>query len=356
MGLIGDIKSSVSIDEIAFRLGMITETRSGKLFASCPFHTDTHPSMELNVSGKYQGRYICRVCPKDPGEGDVIDLVKRFLRLESDLQAALWIKDENRRDPVPPPKAQKAKTDYPVVNDSLMEFAFQAHVERTDAAYRYLHSRGLARVADDFKLGSTDAPGFPQVVLPRWWDEDSGRLSPHRNFLNRLVIPYLQPDGGVRYVNARAMGDQKPKYLKAQKPHESGQMPPYLLDLVLDSGATDVFITEGEFDCLSMYACMTGVSACAIPGVNGLTDMHLPRFQGRRVFILMDNDDAGKVARTELERRLIPFARQLFQAYIPAEFNDVNTMLVARGRTWCAGYFEAVIRKAVREVVARKRW
>lgn len=354
MGLIQDVKASVSIDEIAHRLGIYTETRNGKLLATCPFHEDSHPSMELNVAGKYQGRYICRVCPKDPGEGDVIDLVKRYLGLESDVAAARWIRGEDRREPIPPPRPQKV-VNAPVLNDDLAGFALEAYLERTDYAYDWMERRGIARVADQFKLGSTDALGFPQVVLPRYWDHDSGRVSAHKNFLNRLIIPYLQPDGEVNYVNARALGEQKPKYLKAQKPHESGQMPPYLLDLVLDSGAEDIWASEGEVDCLSLYACMDAISACALPGVSSLNDMHLPKFQGRRVFIVMDNDEAGRTARADLERRLLPFARQVYHAYVPHEFNDVNEMLVKRGRKWCAGFWEGALRKAVREVV-RQRW
>lgn len=352
MGLIKDVKDRSSIEEVARRLGLTPEHQRGRVVCRCPFHSDTHPSMVLG-GARFPDRYICRVCPKNPGEGDVIDLVKRVLKLDSDLKAAQWIAGEDARAPIaaPPPK----RNDFPVLNEDLTGFAFQARLELSQRARFWLRRRGLTpEVIEDFALGSTDAPGFSTSVLPDYWDDKSGRISKHRNFLNRIVIPYIEDSPNVRFVNARALGEQKPKYLKAQTPHKVQTSPPYLLDALIAEGVDDLWITEGELDALSLYSARPqDIAACAIPGVNGLMDAHLPKFSGRRVWVIADNDDAGRKARVEIERRLYPFARVIHQVHLPPEYNDVNQMLVQAGRKYLAGYIEACIRKAVRRTTFR---
>ncbi len=358
MGLMTEIKQSASIEEVALRLGMMVVHERGKVMAVCPSHDDHHPTMELNTSGKYQGRFICRACPKDPGEGDVVDLVKRVLNLtddsrhSADVRAALWIKGEDRRAPIAPPREQKVY-DAPTLNEDLTAFAFQAHVELTDKARFWLMRRGLGPVIETFSLGSTDAAGFPESLLPDYYAADRNRVVKHTNFRNRVVIPYIGVGPDVAYVNARALDDRKPKYLKAQTPHKSAETPPYLLEAILAEGADDIWLCEGELDCLSLYAARPDIHACAIPGVATLHDKYLPMFSGRRVWIVMDNDNPGMAARKDLERRLLPFARCLHHVFLPDDVNDLNQMLVKHGRRYVAGYWEACVRKAVRRTVFR---
>lgn len=353
MSLMAEVKAEVSIEEVARRLGLAPRTVGGKLLCHCPFHSDSHPSLELNTKGKYQGRYICRVCPKNPGEGDVIDLVRRVLKLENDTKAALWIKGEQQREPIEPPKP-KSNLIAPAINEDLAAFAFQAHVELSHRARFWLTRRGLGQIIDDFQLGSTDAPSFPKSLLPQYWSEEKNATWADKRFLNRIIIPYIGPTDDIPYVNARTLlPDVKPKYLKPQSPHRTAYTPPYLLDALIAEGVDDIVITEGEVDALSIYAARPDMYACAIPGVNGLMEQHVAKFAGVRVWIIMDNDDAGLTARKELERRLRPVARSLHHIYVAPEFNDVNEMLVKRGRKWVAGYIEACVRKAVRKSVFR---
>lgn len=353
MGLMEEVKRAYSIEEIARRLGLSIQHKGGKVLCHCPFHEDAHPSLELNVSGKYQGRYICRACPKNPGEGDIIDLVRRVLKLDDDVKAALWIKGEDKRAPIEPPKP-RSNHQAPAINEDLTALAFQAHLQLSQRAKFFLMRRGLATVIDDFHLGSTDASDFPKIVLPDYWHEESGRTWKDKRFLNRIIIPYIGPGRQIEYVNARAMQpDVKPKYLKAQMPHKSQTVPPYLLDALIAEGVDDLFICEGEVDALSVYAARPDLYACAIPGVNGLTDQHLMKFAGVRVWIIMDNDAAGMQARKDLERRLRPVARSLHHVFVEKDYSDLNEMLVKRGAKYLAGYLEACIRKAVKKSVFR---
>ncbi|SEJ93513.1 Toprim domain-containing protein [Deinococcus reticulitermitis] len=114
-----------------------------------------------------------------------------------------------------------------------------------------------------------------------------------------------------------------------------------------------LFIAEGELDALSLQAALPGVAAAAIPGTQTLARDDEPLFEGKDVILVMDNDDAGRKARAELEKRLRPYARSVTQAYVHPDFSDVNEQLVKRGRKWSAGYWEAVRTEAVKRKVFR---
>ncbi|SEJ90170.1 Toprim domain-containing protein [Deinococcus reticulitermitis] len=342
-------KANYSLEQVAHRLGMRTETRAGELYAQCvnPQHDDRHPSMHLATRGKHAGKFKCWSCSE--ARGDVVDLVRLALGL-STIQALDWLDGQQRTAPMPK-AAPRVEKEAPVINEDLHPFAFQAHVERSDDAARWLAQRGLAGVMDTFFLGSTDAPGFPVSLLPDKWDPDTGRIYKHKNFRNRLVIPYLMPDGSVPFVNARALGDQKPKYLKASRP-QGGSISPYLLHMMLNM-SDQLFIAEGELDALSLQAALPGVAAAAIPGTQTLARSDEPLFEGKDVILVMDNDEAGVRARVELEKRLSPYARSVTQAYVHPDFVDINEQLVKRGRKWSAGYWEAVRTEAVKRKVFR---
>ncbi|TDE87357.1 toprim domain-containing protein [Deinococcus sp. S9] len=341
-------KDNYSLEQVAHRLGLRTDTRSGELYASCvnPAHDDRHPSMHLATRGRYAGKFKCWACGIS---GDVVDLVAVALGVKAG--AALdWLDGQQRADPMPKPKP-RVEREAPKLNEDLYPFAFQAYHERSDAAALWLANRGLAPVMDAFFLGSTDAPGFPVSLLPQKWDSETGRVYQHKNFLNRLVIPYLMPDGSVPFVNARALGEAKPKYLKASRP-QGGCVPPYLLHMMLEM-SDQIFLAEGEVDALSLHVALPGVAAAAIPGTQTLSERDEPLFEGKDIVIVMDNDAAGVKAREELERRLRPYARSVTQAYVHPDHNDINEQLVKRGRKWNAGYWEAVRTEAVKRKVYR---
>ncbi|RJF76144.1 toprim domain-containing protein [Deinococcus cavernae] len=345
---IARVKANYSLVEVAHRLGLRTETRGGELYAICanPQHDDHHPSMHLATRGKHTGRFKCWSCNCS---GDVVDLVSVALGLKIG-DAISWLDGQNKAEPIKKTEP-RVERDAPTLNEDLYPFAFQAYQERTDDAAMWLANRGLAPVMDLFFIGSTDARGFPTSLLPDKWDAESGRIYKHKNFLNRIVVPYLMPNGDVPYVNARALGDQKPKYLKAARP-QGGSIPPYLMHMML-AMSDQIFVTEGEIDCLSLHAALPGVAACAIPGTQTLSVDDEVLFEGKDIILVMDNDEAGKKARAALEERLTPYTRSITQAYVHPDFNDVNEQLVKRGRKWNSGYWEAVRTEAVKRKVYR---
>jgi|GEM_PF-3908884 len=353
MTSITEAKQQFDIVEVARRLGLHPEYKHRKDWvAYCPFHDDQHPSLVLNTHGKHAGRYKCWACGNDPrAAGDSIDLVRFVMNFDSPMDAVRWLTGEDRREPIARPK-DVITLEAPVINEDLTAFAHQAYVERSDAVLEYLRKRRLLKIVDRFRLGSTDSPSFPRDLLPLYWDSESGKTMPHKNFLNRLIIPYLQPDGVVRHVNARALGDKKPKYLKKQQPHRKAENPPYLLEYALDVGGEDIWITEGELDALSVYVAQPHFAVAGIPGVACLEPRYLPEFEGRRVWIMLDNDAAGLAARKAYEEMLRPYA-DVHQVHLPEAFNDVNQALVEQGAEWLRGYTDAAVKKALRKTVRR---
>ena len=85
---------------------------------------------------------------------------------------------------------------------------------------------------------------------------------------------------------------------------------PYGLDIALDNSDTELVITEGEIDAMSFYE--VGIkSAISVP--NGASkgsqklewlDEFIHLFDGKRIYIATDMDDAGISLRNELARRL----------------------------------------------------
>jgi hypothetical protein len=314
--------------------------------------------MHLATTGKFAGRYKCWPCgPDERAGGDVLDLVIHTLGLTKndngspEMQAIDWLNGQNRHTPIKPPRSTPILT-APALNEDLSIFAFQAFVERSDDAARYLIARGLGSVMDEYRLGSTDSEFFPQSLLPLYWDSQRGHISPHRNFLNRLIIPYPSLDGVTRHLNARALDGQNPKYLKVQKP-QGGVTPPYLLDELLLADVDDIWVTEAELDCLSLLAARREINACAIAGVNGLSASYIPKFAGRTVWVLMDNDEAGHKAAEVYKQTLSQYASTVHIVRLPPGCNDVNQMLVEQGKRFLAGWLEAVIKKALHETVRK---
>ncbi|MEU5187016.1 topoisomerase [Streptomyces klenkii] len=153
----------------------------------------------------------------------------------------------------------------------------------------YIAHRGLATVADQFKLGFALEP-----------------ITGHEPYRGRLAIPYLRPVG-VATIRFRCIADTCVKgpdgaYLE---PHEEvhekhpkylglpGHPPMLYNTRALIHYSPHVALGEGEFD--AMAAEVAGVPAAAIPGVSSWQDHFEPAFLGfETVFSLGDGDQAGR--------------------------------------------------------------
>ena len=124
---------------------------------------------------------------------------------------------------------------------------------------------------------------------------------------------------------------------------------PYHLDCALIEGE-DIVMTEGELDAVSLMLALKNdpVGVFAVPGLHCFSEAAAAKLSGRRVFLVTDNDQAGREGREKLAEMIYGYAREVQHIEVKSGFNDVNAMLAKEGRRYVAGWFGACVQGAVR--------
>jgi len=128
---------------------------------------------------------------------------------------------------------------------------------------------------------------------------------------NKIIIPVLDASGTLLFNKYRHLeGDAKFSFDKGSTAS--------LYNAQLLEKSDTVFIVEGEPDALRLE--QDGfVAVCTTNGATHFKEEWKELFVGKKVYVLYDNDKAGKLGR-DLVSKYIPRATQLF---LPTEFNDV---------------------------------
>lgn len=85
---VGDLLAKLQLEAVVQRLGIVTERRGATTQGLCPFHQDTHPSLNLYpADGATTAHYHCYACG---AHGNAIDLVKKVQGLDF-LPAVQWL-------------------------------------------------------------------------------------------------------------------------------------------------------------------------------------------------------------------------------------------------------------------------
>ena len=189
-----------------------------------------------------------------------------------------------------------AKPEVGIVDQS--EFM---HVDPDSAASDYIESRGLNPA--DFYVAHS---------------------GPYRN---RVIIPY-EDDYGMYYFNARALGDQFPKYMNP--PQEKGLRASHVL-FPYDEAVGTLYITEGAIDALTLKQC--GMNATC---TNGSSPSHIQgrylKDYGGKLVVAYDNDAAGRegVERFEKMRKRLCMD-EISYVYPPNPYKDWNSFYIEKG-------------------------
>ena len=92
-----------------------------------------------------------------------------------------------------------------------------------------------------------------------------------------------------------------------------------------------IVIVEGVFDALSVYT--SGYQGAALLGHEITSNHDLSVFEGKRVVIMLDNDDAGKTSISPIASVLASVAKEVKIAEIPPELGkDANDVLMKAGK------------------------
>ena len=145
-----------------------------------------------------------------------------------------------------------------------------AKTEMTEAAWDYLHTRGLTEASVSmFRLG-----GVSGEVSGEW-----------ARFNGMLAIPYLSGLGEPVAVKFRRLDGGSPKY---DGPAGQGTRL-FNVSACLSDGDV-IVVTEGEIDAMTLHA-ECGIPAVGVPGVKAWKKHHKRCLDGfNDVVILTDND------------------------------------------------------------------
>lgn len=306
---------------IAYYLGSDAIVKAGKRFkALCPFHNDTHPSMQVDPE---KNLFHCFTC----GEGgDCIKFVEKYAHLSS-LEA---LKKVCEICSIPLPsginsfheKRDELREKYPKELDALSELChfYQLYLESNDGepGRRYLKERGIGRdTIEHFGIGfspfdptiairSLRGVGYDVPVL-----ESAGILSNSAElkdrYCGRIMFPIRDNDGHVVGFSGRKIKESQDggKYINYPETalfRKSAIL--YHFDKAKESAKKDgyIYLLEGFMDVIAMQR--AGLPSAAGLMGTALTEEHLDALERLKVEVrlLLDSDDAGQLG----EERALP--------------------------------------------------
>ena len=203
------------------------------------------------------------------------------------------------------------------VKKSLEEATALYEAQLPDPLPPYLASRGISRsTAERFRLGLVGI-------------SSDGIHPGHEQYAGRLAIPYLGPNG-VQGMRFRCLLDHDHDSAEVECPKFLGVMSVptrlYNTRAIKDAGHR-IYITEGEPDTWTVD--QLGVPVVGVPGSNNWKPHHWRIFSGfSEVFVLGDNDDAGK-AFVEKVCKTLTVARPIIIGSEPKD--DATSFFIREG-------------------------
>ena len=294
-----DDVNRVPILDVLAELGIEPPDRSAKTF--CVHHGERSPSMHIYVEENRWHSYCC-------GEGgNVVNLVE-VARNVTRRQAAVWLQtigtDRVATACVSPPNRPLVELSERVLCEAIAVWPDSAH-------------------HDDARVGTTYRQTL-DMLANRWGLDDPRRIVvDFRLFLHPgsgLWVPHWQPDGpdswlchGVR--TRPVTGDLTRKFSLTGSTFRQLYRPTTMAHHV-ETLYPNLILCEGESDTWAMYAGVAqrasarsgfgdGVAVAGLPGGAGrLTSETLADIERhRRVFLFMDDDEAGREAARRIAER-----------------------------------------------------
>ena len=156
-------------------------------------------------------------------------------------------------------------------------------------------------------------------------------------YRNRVMIPYLDRSGSLIYYNGRYVGDSGDNLRYLGPPKELGiGKGDVLYSRSWPAAREKVYITEGEFDSMSLDIC--GFKSVALGGKN-MTPKQIEMLRGCLPVLSLDADQAGGEAIPRAANSLLKAGFESVRYVRPSrEHKDWNGLLVARGPKVLAEY------------------
>ena len=145
-------------------------------------------------------------------------------------------------------------------------------------------------------------------------------------YKGRLIIPFINRKGKLFYFQARALGDEMPKYLNCKNLKSSQVLYPYDY-----SSYEPLYVTEGVFDCLSLQSVGLNSTTTLSCYTSREQMLQLSQYQGPLV-CAFDSDDAGRKGREKFRQLTNWICRDdIYTVNPPKPFKDWNEVLIKKG-------------------------
>ncbi|NBT57571.1 hypothetical protein EBT16_02190 [bacterium] len=173
-------------------------------------------------------------------------------------------------------------------------------------------------------------------------------------YRNRIVIPYYSREGRLIYYNGRYVGYPGTNLRYLGPPKELGIGKGDVLYVQnWPSKGEKIYITEGEFDAMSLFQC--GFTSAALGG-KAMSETQMNMMREFVPVICLDADDAGADALPKIAKQFLSHGIKSV-SYVRAckEFKDWNGMLVEKGEKILKHYIKANERQ-YNESIAQGDW
>lgn len=271
----------------------LSERRGSQLYGLCPLHEEKTPSFTVNESTQ---EWFCHGCNQG---GSVVEFLMLYYDITSDT-------------------AQYIAEYYAQRN--VLPLPTEGEIEK-------YHRDLMARPSE---IEHLEEFGITEETLVKY---KIGFES------NRITIPVRNKDG--RCVNIR-------KYLPEHRRVKGSKSPKcinikglgglrYFPRENLESGDT-IYIVEGEKDCLA--AISQGYNTVTGTGGSNIPTRELAMFQGKRVYLMLDNDAVGSASTVKYIKLLKDIAAEIYTVKLPRK--DYADTYRALGRVDLSEYTESV--------------
>ena len=300
------LKRDHPVEAVIADFGVELRPSGRALVGRCPFHTDGgRPNLHVYPDGRSWFCYRCGI------GGDVITFIRRIeglgFRQAVDRLCGNWV--SSRSITVRPIRLNKphgarsnawGRDERACLAAAVELYYIRLLSELT--ALRYLRDRGIGRsILEDCRLGYSSGDELTTYLrwrrLPAAAAKRVGLLGRggRETMAGRIVVPEIRGGQPIWLIGRTIAHDVRPKYLGLP-----GRKP--LLGWESASNEKDVCLVEGVFDYLALRS--WGYPALALVGTHVRTAAldAIKRFE--RVYLVLDTDEAGRVASRELARVL----------------------------------------------------
>ena len=337
---IDKIKNENSIDQIVRSYGIELQRKGSSLLGICPFHKDKTPSLSVSPE-KNGGLFHCFGCG---ASGDVINFVEKIDGIPrkeaiNKLNEGSYILHSLEQT------AQLQPQEVDSIHSEVSDFrraellgeivaVYHKCFKESNVAQEYLRSRGLSNVSlwDTFKIGYSDGASLKKLLPEKGILSDElkslGLINEKGNesFYHSIIFPIAgsQNDG---YFSLYGRSTNLKRHLYTRNKRGG------VWNSQAVKGHHSLIITESIIDSLSMIE-LGYPNTIPLYGTNGFTADHISLLEMnsiKEVILLLDNDDSGKSAISDLIESIGSLNIKITTITLPDGIKDPNQFLVDGG-------------------------